>query len=127
LLESVLSLVAVLCIFIGILDVGQLLFLHETLAERVRSAASYGARTAYDAASIRNVVLYGVATPSAGQRSFFNLTSSMVSVERQGAGTVEDRIVVGVSRFPVRFYTPGFARLAQGIPIFMVAAYEGGG
>jgi hypothetical protein len=124
-LESALTLLAVVFILIGMLDVGQLLFVHQTLTERVRKATSYAARS-YDPDAIRNIVLYGATTPADGQHPAFELTSSMVTVERQDAGTAADRVIVRISGYPLRFYTPGFQTLATALPITMVAPYEAG-
>ena len=124
-LESALTLLAIVMILIGMLDVGQLLFIHQTLTERVRKATSYAAR-GYDPDAIRNIVLYGVAMPADGQHPAFELTSSMVIVERQDAGTAADRVMVRISGYPLRFYTPGIQTLATALPITMVAPYEAG-
>jgi hypothetical protein len=124
-LECALSLTAVVVIFIGIVDIGQLLFVQQTLVERVRRGTSYGVRV-YDPEAIRTVVLYGTSTPSAGQNPFWNLTPSMVSVQRYDAGTPADRITVAISGYPLRFCTPGVSRVAAAIPMSMTAAYDGG-
>jgi hypothetical protein len=123
-LECALCLVSTIVIFVGIADIGQLLFIQSALAERVRSATSYGTR-AYEPDSMRNIVLYGQPTPSAAQVPFFNLTSSMVTVERHDPGTPIDRVTVGISGYPLVFLTPGVNRLAEAVPIKMTAAYDG--
>jgi Flp pilus assembly protein TadG len=125
-LESVLSLIALLTALIGILDLGQFLFMHQMITERVRAAASYGSRSPYDPAAIQNVVLFGTATPAVGQTPMFNLPASTVAVSRRDAGTTEDRIVVSVTGYPITFLTPGIAGVATGIPIRVTATYDGG-
>ena len=124
-LESALSLVATIVIFVGMVDIGQLLFIQSTLAERVRSATSYGARI-YEPEAMRNLVLYGAVTPSTGQAPFFNLTASMVTIERFDVGTTADRVSVGITGYPLMFVTPGMSRLAAAVPIKMIASYDGG-
>jgi hypothetical protein len=122
--EASLCLLSTIVILVGIIDIGQLLFIQSTLAERVRSATSFGVRV-YEPDAIRNIVLYGTATPQPDQRPFFNLTPDMVSVERRDAGTTADRVVVGVSGYPLVFLTPGMSRVAQAVPIRMAASYDG--
>jgi len=102
LLESVLTLVVFLALFIGVFDVGEMLFVHQTLTDRARNAARWGAVSTYDATSIQNLVLYGTTTPAQGQAAAFGLTTSNVTVSRPAAdvGQPEDRVVVTIT-YPV--------------------------
>lgn len=102
LLESVLTLVVFLAMFIGIFDVGEMLFVHQTLTDRARNAARWGAVNAFDAASIQNLVLYGATTPAQGQTASFGLSASNVTVTRpaNSVGQPEDRIIITVT-YPV--------------------------
>ncbi len=123
--ESACVLLVFLTILIGTLDVGQLLFLHSSLTERVRAAARYGAVNSYDQTSVENMVLYSQPTIPVTGSPAFELSRSMVSVSRQDAGTSEDRVVVTVSGFPVHFFTPWIAGISQGLSITACASYEG--
>ena len=98
LLESVLTLVVFLALFIGIFDVGEMLFVHQTLTDRARNAARWGAVNAFDPTSIQNLVLYGATAPAQGQTPSFGLSASNVTVTRPAAsvGTPEDRVVVTI-------------------------------
>ncbi|HKX00589.1 MAG TPA: TadE family protein [Bryobacteraceae bacterium] len=102
LLESVLTLVVFLALFIGIFDAGTMLFVHQTLTDRARNAARWGAVNAFNATSIQNLVLYGAITPAQGQTASFGLSASNVTVTRPAAsvGQPEDRIIVTVT-YPV--------------------------
>jgi Flp pilus assembly protein TadG len=102
LLESVLTLIVFLTLFIGIFDVGEMLFIHQTLTDRARNAVRWGAVNAFDATSIQNLVLYGATAPAQGQTASFGLTASNVTVSRPAgsAGTPEDRVIVTVT-YPV--------------------------
>jgi Flp pilus assembly protein TadG len=102
LLESVLTLVVFLALFIGVFDVGAMLFIHQTLTDRARNAARWGAVNPYDATSIQNLVLYGATAPAQGQAPAFGLSASNVTVTRpaESVGTPEDRIVLTVT-YPV--------------------------
>src|SRR5579884_3306446 len=107
-LESALVLVVFMMLLIGIGDVGQFLFIHASLVERVRAGLRYGVIT-YDPTGIRNMVLYGTPTPADGSVPSFNLTADMVSVSRQDANAPEDRVIITVSNYPFNFFTPFIA------------------
>src|SRR5690349_5426362 len=101
-LEMVLTLVVFLALFIGVFDIGEMFFVHQTLTDRARNAARWGAVNAFDATSIQNLVLYGATTPAQGQTASFGLTVSNVTVSRPAAtiGKPEDRVIVTVT-YPV--------------------------
>lgn len=119
LVESVLTLMAFLFIFLGMLEIGEILFIHTTLAERTRSAVRWGAVTAWDNTNsptqIANMVLYGTPTPSAGSTPIFGLTASNVTVSRpQPDYSSADRIVVTVSGYTLTFLTSAMAQMSSG-------------
>ena len=64
LVETTLILAAFMAMILGMVSVGQMLFVRQALAERAQEAARWGAVNPYDAPAIRNLVLYGTATPS---------------------------------------------------------------
>ena len=117
LVESVLTLVAFVAIFLGMIEVGEILFIHQTLAERTRSAVRWGAVNAWDSNSpteIANVVLYGTSTPSDGATPIFGLSSSNVSVTRpQPDYSAADRIVVTVSGYSLTFLTNAMVQMSS--------------
>jgi Flp pilus assembly protein TadG len=89
--ESALVFLVLLITVIGIFDLGQILFIHQTFMERVRGAARYAAVNTFDATAFTNMVLYNQTTVPPGQSSgIFGLTSAMVSVTQSGAGTSLD-------------------------------------
>jgi Flp pilus assembly protein TadG len=122
--ESALILLVFMTVLVGTFDISQLLFVQQSITERVRVAARYGAVNPYDQAAIENMVLYSQSTVPATGNAAFNLTRSMVTVVRSDAGTPEDRISVTVSNFPFEFITPMIAGVAQGIAIKASASYE---
>ena len=133
LVESALVLLVFLTLLIGTLDIGQVLFVHQTLVERTRAALRYGTVRPYDADAIRNMVLYGnPASPDSGDEDddrppppgIFGLSASMVQVSRESIDTNEDRIVVQITRYPFRFYTPLISGLREGKPIVGSIPYE---
>ncbi len=125
LIEGALTILVFLALLLGILDIGQVLFIHQTLTERARNAARYGVVRVYDASAIRNVVLYDQPTIPQGKTSgIFGLTSSMVSVQRFNEGTTDDRLIVTVSNYPFQFFNPFVAGVYRGKPITASLPYE---
>lgn len=110
--ESALVLLVVLAMIIGVLDFGQVVFIHQALTERVRSAARWGGINYTDPTGTRNMVLYGQPTVPADTNGYLGLTAAMVSVTRPAADqdTNEDRIVVQIVNYPFRFFSPWIAR-----------------
>ena len=136
LLEAALTSFVFLVLFIGVLDVSQVLFVHQSLTERVRNAVRYGVVRPYDPVAIENMVLYNQpialsesngddeedAEPAPG---FLGLTPSMVTVNRLDATFNEDRIVVSINNYPFTFFTPLIAGIYQARPIVASLPYEG--
>ncbi len=114
LVESALVLVMFLAIFVGLFDIGEILFMQQTLAFRAHSAARWGAVNAFDATAVRNLVLYGTTQPEPGQHPIFGLTASNVNVVRSNPGTVNDRIIVTVSGYTLDFMSLAIVRLNAG-------------
>jgi hypothetical protein len=100
-LETVLTLIAFLALSLGVFDVGTMLFVYQTLTDRARNAARWGAVNTYDPTSIQNMVLYG--TTTAGETPSFGLSAANVTVSRPPAniGQPEDRIIITII-YPVR-------------------------
>jgi hypothetical protein len=121
--ETSLVLIVFLIMLIGIMDVGQMLFTHVSLVERMREGLRYGVIT-YDVTAIKNIVVYGTASPADGATPSFNLTTSMVDVSRMDANTAEDRIVITLSNYPIQWFTPYIAAKTTGKPIVEAQAME---
>jgi hypothetical protein len=124
-LESTLCLLTFLLMTLVMVDVAQFLFIQQALTERVRDSLVRGSRVTYDEALIRRLVLYGTATPAAGQAPIFSLTSQMITVTHQINNTSEDRIRVRITGHPIRLLTPGLSHIRQSLPISMATAYDG--
>ncbi len=119
LVESVLTLTAFLAIFLGMIEVGEILYIHQTLVERTRGAVRWGAVNAWDSTNspteITNVVLYGTPTPDPNSSPLFGLASSNVSVTRpQPDFSAADRIVVAVSGYSLTFFTNAIVQMSGG-------------
>jgi len=114
-LEMVLTLVVFLSLFIGVLDIGEMFFVHQTLTDRARNAARWGAVNTFNATSMQNLVLYGATAPANGQTPSFGLTTANVTVTRPAAsiGLPEDRVIVTVV-YPVTLVSVFIGQSAQG-------------
>ena len=96
LVETTLILAAFMAMILGMVSVGQMLFVRQALAERSQEAARWGAVNTYDAPAIRNLVLYGTATPSDGAMPFAGLAASEVVVGNPGCPGVACRVSVAI-------------------------------
>jgi hypothetical protein len=96
LVETTLILGAFMALILGMVGVGQMLFVRQALAERAQDAARWGALNSYDAPAIRNLVLYGTATPSVGATAFAGLEPSEVVVGNPGCPGVDCRVSVAI-------------------------------
>lgn len=95
-------------VLIGIFDCGQFLFLHQALVERARYAARWGVVTdPTDTTSIQNMVLYNQTTvPPPPANGYFGLTSSMVQVSTADSGTDNYRLIIQITSYPYRVFSP---------------------
>ncbi|MBI5086194.1 MAG: pilus assembly protein, partial [Acidobacteria bacterium] len=105
-IEIAFILVALLMLLFAIFDLGQYLFMHHMLNERIRSAVRRSVALEFNATSIQNLVLYNTRTPAAAAQPYLGLARTMVVVERFGAGTAEDRIRVIVQGYRFKLVTP---------------------
>lgn len=117
--ETALIFIIFSMMLIGTFDVGQFLFTHQALVERARSAARWGAiNDPTNSTSIVNMVLYNQsATPSQGTPTYFNLSSSNVTVSNPGSGTNDYRLTVQISGYHYMMLSPYFAGTYTGIPV----------
>lgn len=119
LVETTLILAAFMAMILGMVSVGQMLFVRQALAERAQDAARWGSVNTYDAPAIRNLVLYGTATPSDGAMPFAGLAASEVVVGNPGCPGVECRVSVAIpgmgfrARSRLRAFDPAPGRLGD--------------
>ena len=117
--ETAFVFIAFASMMIGIFDFGQFLFVHQALVERARYAARWGAiNDPTDSTSIVNMVLYNQSSaPSGNSSTYFNLTSSNVSVTNPGSGTNDYRLNVQISGYSYTVLSPYIGGNFTGIPI----------
>jgi Flp pilus assembly protein TadG len=127
LVESALTMMIFLPVLIGIADFGQFLYLHQTLTDRARSAARWGAVHAYTSAGdhIKEVAVYEMANPPAGTAAILpNLTTGMVTATLDDVGTDSARITVKISDYPYNFLSPYMSKITWYRTIIATEPYE---
>jgi hypothetical protein len=124
-IEGLLILVVLIGMIVGALDFGQMMFLHQTLTERARAAARHAALNPADVDGVRNLVLFGDTVAPAGATSgFWGMTPAMVRVARRNRNTNEDEMVVTITGYRLRIFSPWIAGSALGRPIVASAPVE---
>jgi hypothetical protein len=96
LVETSLILAAFLGLLLGMVTIGQTLFVRQTFAERAHEAARWGALNTFDPAAIRNLVQYGTVTPDPGATPFMGLAASEVVVAAPGCPGPQGRVSVAI-------------------------------
>ncbi|MGP0071832.1 MAG: TadE/TadG family type IV pilus assembly protein [Bryobacteraceae bacterium] len=106
LIESALVMGAFMGLLVGMATIGESLFVKQTLADRARLAARWGALNRYDSAAIRRVVLFGTAQSAPGETAFFGLTPSAVDVSNPGCPGPACRVSVAIPEQGIRCVEP---------------------
>lgn len=118
LVEMALICIVFLTLLIGAFDVGQFMYIHQTMVERLRWAARWGVAQSNTDAQIKNLVIYGN-TGGTGT-AFFGLTTSMVTVTTAIPAAPEDKVTnVKIAGYPYMMITPFGAGQYSGPPITM--------
>jgi Flp pilus assembly protein TadG len=121
--ETALILLTFLMMLIGTIDFGQVLYFHQSLVERARAAARYGAINPTDSTGIKNVALYNSTT--AGTTPLLpGLTAAMVSVQDLGINSPEARVMVTISGYPINFISPYIAQQFNNRPVIVCMSAE---
>lgn len=113
LVEAALTMVVCMGLIIGILDVGQALFMYQNLMERARSAARWAAVNTWDATNtptaVQNLIMYGQTTQPSGQTPAFGLTATNISVTRPTPDySSSDRILITISGYNLSLVSADF-------------------
>jgi len=104
LVESALILTAFMGLLLAMAGIGQLLFVRQTLADRTRMAARWGALNSYDPAAIRRMVLFGSAGPTHDQAAFFDLTPASIDISNPGCPGPGCRVSVAIPSHGIRSF-----------------------
>jgi hypothetical protein len=125
-MEGALTLVAFVSLFLGAIDIAQILFIHQSLVERVRFAARVSAVNCCNVDTVKNLVVYGAqaAPDNVGTLGYWGLTTSNVAVTFAGQNTPEQRVTIRVSGLPYRAHTPMMAGTFNNIPVQVTIPLE---
>ena len=113
--EATLVLLVFFTLLLGIVDCGQVLFAHQSLVERVRSAVRWGVvHPGNNSDSIVNLVLYNQTNPPGGNTtSFLGLRPENVAVRHQLATpdrSDDETLRVTIVNFRSQFFSPWIAQ-----------------
>lgn len=115
LVESTIVLMLFLAMVLGVIDVSQVLFAHQSLMNRVSTALRYGTlHPGLGAEAVRNYVLYGQpAEPSAATAGYLGLKPENVVVQFPAPEADPDDALLTVSivNFESHLYSPWIARV----------------
>ncbi|HUA18579.1 MAG TPA: TadE family protein [Bryobacteraceae bacterium] len=106
LVETTFVLAAFMGLLLGMVAVGQTLFVQQTLADRAHQAARWGAVNPYDPAAIRNIVLFGAPEPKKDAAPIAGLSASAVQVGTPGCPGPHCRVSVAIAGHGVRSVEP---------------------
>ena len=123
-IEAALTLVSFVSLFMGAIDVAQILLIHQSIVERVRFAARSAAVSCCNSDAVTNTVLYGSTINPGLTSGYWGLTSSNVSVVFEGQNTADQRVTIRVSGLAYRAYTPMMAGTFSNIPVQVTIPLE---
>jgi len=105
--EATLVLLVFLALLLGVIDCGQVMYSHEVLQERVRSAVRWGSLHPFDGTGdeVANLILYAQPTaPGALLPAFLGLTRANIQVR-----ATEEVLTVSIVNYRSHFFSPWFA------------------
>lgn len=137
-LESALVMMIFLPVLIGILDFGQILYFHQSLTERARAAARYGAvHTFTDGSDSVNVAIYNDSTGSLNGATPLlpcivntctandgSQVKATITAALSSAASDDARITVTVSNYPYNFLSPFLSKSTWRRTIIATEPYE---
>jgi Flp pilus assembly protein TadG len=121
--ETSLILLTFIMMLIGVIDFGQVLYFHQSLVERARAAARYGAIHPTDTAAIQNVAVYN-ATTVVPPSVLPGMTTAMVNVQDLNPNTPQARVMVTISGYPINFISPYIAKQFNNRPVIVSITAE---
>lgn len=131
LIEGTLVLLVFFSILLGIIDCAQVMYSHQALEERVRTAVRWGSLHPFDGTGdqVANLVLYNsIAAPRAAAAGFLGMTRANVQVRFQPSTPErpdEETISVAIVNYSSHFFTPWIARtIVSPRPILITAPME---
>ena len=112
-LETAVIFTSFFALLVGIIDVGQVLFVHQTVSERARAAARWGASRPLDTSTrvgMENIVLYNSSEAPKDGAGSFGMTRSNVLIDQiPASGALPPRVTVHVHNYGFQFLAPYLA------------------
>jgi TadE-like protein len=110
LVESSLVVIVFLSLLVGVMDFAQVLFIHQSLVDRVRSSLRWASVNPYDESSIRNMVRYYQSTQPSGTPAYLGIEDANITITRFDAGATTERISISIVDYPYNFFSPFIAK-----------------
>ena len=116
LVEAAMVFLVFISLLLGVIDCGQVVFAHQALVERVRSAVRWGSIHAYDGTGdqIANLILYDQLTePRTSRDGFLGLTRANIQVRFRPSSPDrpdDEMLTVAIVNYQSHFFTPWIAR-----------------
>lgn len=113
LIEFVITASVYFMMLVGIVGISHLYFTHNALVDATRRAARYATLNLSNSdAAIRNVAVYGTASPAQGAQPLISgLQTSNVVVERSGFGLNSGTVTIRIQNYNYNFVIPGISRV----------------
>ncbi len=130
LVEAAFVLMLFVALLVGAADLARIIYVHNALNERVRSAARKAAIYEYTPEQVKSLVAYDSITPPAGvdftsdTAGFQGITPSNISVELLDRGTNDRRIKVLVTGMRIVTLSPWMRGVTGNIPISFTVPLE---
>ena len=91
----------------GLIEFGRLLWTHNALVDATRVGARYAVMNATNTTAVKNMVVYGKASPITGDAPVVSgLTTSNVAVTYSGFGVKSGTVEVKITGFQFNFVVP---------------------
>lgn len=107
LVEATLVLLVFFAFLLGVIDCGQVMYAHEVLQERVRSAVRWGSLHPFDGTGdqVANLILYAQpSAPRTPQPAFLGLTRANIQIR-----ATHDVLSVAIVNYSSHFFSPWFS------------------
>jgi hypothetical protein len=128
--EAAFVLLLFVALLIGATDLARIMYIHNAVNERVRSAARKAAIYSYTPDQVKSLVAYNSITPPSGtdftsnSPGFQGITPSNVSVEVLDASSNDKRIQVIVTGMRIVTLSPWMRGVAGNIPVQFTVPLE---
>ena len=124
-LEGGLTLIVFVSLFLGAIDLAQILLVHQALGERVRFAARATAVNCCNSDTVKNLVLYARTTRPDDTPGYYGLNSNNIAVTFSDQNTPDQRVTIRVSGYTYKSFTPMLSGISgNGIPIQVTIPLE---